>query len=162
MGFYLPTKNVGGNAPDVEDGLALARFDDLVSRHVESFVTAADKYGKPDDGNRLEFMFTLVDENHAEVFDPEAEDQTKPISLRQEKSCKPGSTGEKSNFYEYLTGLLTPAELALWEAATEDAPADMSFLPGRVYNVKISHSKSGWPQIASIIGVAKAPKAAAK
>lgn len=157
--FYLPSKSVGAGAPAVEDGLALARFDDLVARHVESFVTASDKFGHEDDGNRLELQFTLVDEAHAEVFDPEAEDQTKPIQLRNAKSIKPGATGERSNFYEYLTGLLTPQEFAIWEAATEEAPADFSQLPGRVYNVKISHSKSGWPQVESIIGIAKKPKA---
>lgn len=158
MGFSLPTKNSGGGAPNVEDGLALARFDDLVARHIESFVTESDKYGKADDGNRLELMFTLVDANHKPMFDPDADDQTQPITLRNAKTIKPGATGEKSNFYEYLTGLLTAKELAIWEAATEDDPADFSDLPGRVYNVKINHSKSGWPQVESIIGIAKAPK----
>lgn len=153
--FYLPTKNAGG-APQVDDGLALARFDDLLARHVESFVTASDKYGKADDGNRLELAFTLVDEKHQVMYDPASEGD--PIELRNAKSIRPSATGERSNFYEYLTGLLTPAELAAWEAATEDAPFDGSAMPGRVYNVKISHSKSGWPQVEQVIGIAKAPK----
>lgn len=156
MPFSLPTKNAGGNAPEVEDGLALARFDDLVERHVEAFVTEKDRYDKPDDGNRLEFLFTLVDEEHEPILNPESDSGVEPIGLRNAKSCKPGATGEKSNFYGYLTGLLTKQELAIWEAATEDEPADFGKVPGRVYNVQISHSKSGWPQIETIIGIAKA------
>lgn len=153
MGFFLPAKNTASGAPEVADGLALARFDDIQERFVEEFVTDSDKFKKADDGKRLDFVMTLVDEDHDVIYQ-----EGDPIVLRQAKSVKPGATGEKSNFYEYLSGLLTAKQLAQWEASTEDDPADFSELPGTVYNVKISHSKSGWPQIETIIGPAKAPK----
>ena len=158
MAWNLPIKNTGGNPPEVEAGLALVRFDDIKARFVEQFVTESDNYGKPDDGNRLDFQFTLLDENRAVVFDERDDGEIVPIELRQAKACKPGATGSNSNFYEYLGGLLTVQEMAQWEVATAEAPFDASATKGRILNVKIGHNKKGWPQVDSIIGIAKSAK----
>jgi hypothetical protein len=153
MGFTLPTFNTGAGAPEVEDGLALARFDDLVLKEHPDWA-GTDKFGKADDGNRFHFLFTLVDEDHAVVYDPESEGD--PIEL---EALTRTATGEKSNFFAIMSGLLTAKELAAYQAATADDPFDGSELPGRVYNVKIAHNKRGWPFIEDVISVAKPPKA---
>ena len=156
--FNLPVKNSGGNPPEVEAGLALVRFDDIKQRLVEQFITESDNYGKPDDGQRLDILFTLLDEDRAVVFDERDDGSIVPVELRQAKACKPGATGQNSNFYEYLSGLLTVEEMALWEVATADKPFDGSAMQGRIYNVKIGHNKKGWPQVDTIIGIAKEKK----
>lgn len=154
MGFTLPAKNTGANAPEVADGLALWRFDDLQLKSHPDWA-GTDKFGKEDNGDRYHFIGTLVDDDHAVVYDPESEGD--PIEL---EAMTRTATGERSNFYALLTGLLTAKELAAYDAATPEDPFDGSALPGRVYNVKVSHNKNGWPQIESIIGIAKAPKGA--
>lgn len=156
MPFYLPTKNVGSGAPEVEDGLAIVRFDDIFEREIDQFKTESDRYGKKDDGFRLELQFTLVDKDFAVLYQEEGD----PIELRNAKAIKHGSngayaTGEKSNFYAYMSAMLTAPELAAWEAATAEAPYDGSAVQGRFFNVKISHSKGGWPQVEDVIGPAK-------
>ena len=45
---------------------------------------------------------------------------------------------------------MTKAEFAAYEAATPEEPYnDVVKIFGRIYDVMISHSKSGWPQIAT-------------
>lgn len=151
MGFNIPGPGSGAGAPDVEDGLAVVRFDDIRERHVPAFVTDKDNFGKPDDGNRLDFMFTLLTEDGEVAYGDDGD----PIELRQAKACKPGSTGPKSNFREYLSGILTPKEMAAWEASTPDDPFDGSAIPGRKLNVKISHNGRGWPEVETVIGIVK-------
>ncbi len=156
MPFYLPTKNVGAGAPEVEDGLAIVRFDDIFERKVDQFITESDRYGKTDDGFRLELQFTLVDKDFAVLYQEEGD----PIVLRNAKAIKHAgnggyATGEKSNFYGYFSAMLTAPELAAWEAATPEDPWDGSAVQGRYFNVKISHSKGGWPQVEDVIGPAK-------
>ena len=149
MPFYLPTANAGGDAPNVEDGLALLRFDDLVRKEHPDWA-GTDKFGKPDDGTRYHFQFTMM-ANAEEV----AYDEGDPIEL---DATTRTATGEKSNFRAILAGILTPAELALWEAATPEAPADID-IQGRLVHVKVAHNKKGWPFIESVVGIYKAPKA---
>ena len=149
MGFTLPPKNTGAGAPEVEDGLALARFDDLQLREHEKWA-GTDQYGNADDGRRYHFLFTLVDDAHEVMYQ-----DGDPIEL---ESLTRTATGERSNFYANITGLLDAKELAAYNAATADDPWDGSSLPGTVYNVKIAHNKGGWPFVEQIIGKAKAPK----
>jgi len=154
MPWNLPAPTKGGDAPSVEDGLAVARFDDILARHVPDFVTEKDNYGKPDDGNRIDFQFTLMvqeDKGYAVAYTEGGD----PIELRQGKACKPGATGEKSNFRMYLAGILTPQELAAWEASTEDAPFDGSAIKGRLVHVKIAHNKRDWPEVEQVISPVK-------
>lgn len=154
MPFYLPTAKAGAGAPDVEDGLALARLDKIEERLVEEWVTDSDKYGNPNDGWVIDLSFTLVDMDREVIYQ-----DGDPITLRQAKVCKRASgMGKKSNLYAYVRGMMTPQEFALIEAATPEEPVDSSFIFGRVYNVQISHNDNGWPQVEAVIGPAKAPK----
>lgn len=144
--FYLPAKSAGAGAPQVEDGLAILRFDDLTKISHPDWA-GTDTFGHADDGERYHFQFTLLDEAHAVQYT-----DGDPIEL---EAMTRTSTGEKSNFFAYLSAMLTPAELAQYNEATADNPFDGSMLQGRVLNAKIVHNKKGWPQIDAIIGIAK-------
>lgn len=155
----IPAPQSGaGSAPEIEDGLYVARFNDIVQRVVEQFKTEKDKFGKPDDGVRFDFLFTILDEDRNPVLLPDAEGPDDTLDLRQAKSIRAISSGEKSNSYAMLKGILTPAELAMWVASTEENPVDLSHVMGREVNVQVSHSNSGWPQVEATLGPAK-PKA---
>ena len=165
--------NSQGEAPEVEDGLYVAKFVGVESRHVPSFVTDKDKFGHPDDGNRIDFNFALLDEDGNPVLKGDGDDPDDILILRQAKSIKVLSSGEKSNSYAMLKGILTPAELALFiETGKGDEAADAAWaaaaekVDGRIVNVQVTHSSTGWPQIEAALGPvktkAKAAKAAAK
>lgn len=149
--MQLPIANAGGEAPKVDDGLALVRFDDLVLKEHPDWA-GTDQYGNADDGRRYHFQATLM-KSKTEVFYPDEEDpDSKPIQLDATTRL---ATGERSNFAAHMAGILTAKEFAAWQAATAEDPFDGSALPGRLLNVKIAHSKKGWPFIESFIGIAK-------
>jgi hypothetical protein len=151
MPFNLPVMNTGAGAPQVEDGLALARFDDLVLKPHPDWA-GTDKFGHEDDGQRFHFLFTVLDEDYRVVYD-----EGDPVEI---EAVTRTATGEKSNFFAVLSGLLTPKELAAYQAATAEDPFDGSDLPGRIVNVKIAHNKKNWPFIEAVISVAKKQKVA--
>jgi len=144
MPITLPTANQGGDAPKFEDGLALARFDDLLQKSHPDWA-GTDQYGHADDGERFHFVFTMLDEDRAVVYD-EGED---PIVLEATTRL---ATGAKSNFAAVLKGILTAAEFALWEA---NEGFDGAALAGRIVNVTVAHSKKGWPFIEATHGQPK-------
>lgn len=149
MPFSLPTFNTGGSAPVIEDGLALARFEDLLLKEHPDWA-GTDQYGKDDNGQRYHFLFAMLDEDGAVMYDPNSEGD--PLEL---EATTRTATGEKSNFFALMSGLLTKVELAAYQEATADAPFDGSVVQGRVYNVKVSHNKKGWPFIEQVISIAK-------
>lgn len=156
-----------GDPPAIEDGLYVGRFNDVLVRVVESFKTEKDQFGKPDDGTRYDFDTTVLDEDRNPVLKEDAEDPDDTLNLRQAKSVKSFSSHEKANSYFYLKGILTPAELALWEASGKgDAEADARWaaaaakVNGREVNIQVSHNDKGWPQIEAFLGPAKPLKAA--
>lgn len=146
--FFFPTPNAAGAAPDVEDGLALWRFDDIRLIQHDDWAAEKDQYGNPDDGRRYHFVGTLMESKTKEVFGDDGD----PIEL--EKLTRT-ATGKRSGFRAVMEGLLSPKEFEAFLAATAEAPFNGQAVRGRVYNVKIKHSNSGWPQIEDIIGVAK-------
>lgn len=150
MPMTLPTANSGGDAPEVEDGLALLRFDDLVLKEHPDWA-GTDKFGKADDGRRFHFLFTLLDEGREVVYTEDGD----PIDL---EALTRTATGEKSNFAAIMSGILTAQEFAAWQAATADEPFDGSAAQGRIVNGKIAHNKRGWPYVESVIGIAKPAK----
>lgn len=152
MSFFIPTANAGGDAPEVEDGLALVRFDDLELRNHEDWA-GTDKFGKADNGDRFHFLFTLMASPTEVAYDPASEGD--PIEL---EALTRTATGERSNFAALMGGILTPQEFAAWQAATKDNPFDGSATKGRLLNAKIAHNKRGWPYVESIIGIAKGGK----
>lgn len=144
--MQLPAANQG-TFPAVEDGLAVARFDDLILKTHEDWATPMDKFGKPDDGQRYHFKFTLVDAAGNPIPDPESEGDF--IEL---EALTRTATGAKSNFAAMLKGVLTPVEFAAWEA---NQPLDGDKLQGRLLNVEVGHSEKGYPQIKQALGAYK-------
>lgn len=153
----IPKPVAGGEIPEVEDGLYVARFDGITQRVVEAFKTDHDKFGKPDDGVRFDLLFTLLDEAREPVLrDPEDPDSGE-LQLRNHKAIKVFSSDDRSNSFAYMKGILTPAEFTLWTAGelSEEAGAAVD---GRHINVQVVHSNKGWPEIGATLGPAKAPK----
>lgn len=160
--------NSQGEAPEVEDGLYVAEFVGVEQRHVPSFVTDKDKFGHPDDGNRIDFNFALLDAEGNRVLKDEEDPDSGDLILRQAKSIKMLSSGEKSNSYAMLKGILTAAELALFiETGKGDEAADAAWaeaaskVDGRKVNVQVTHSSTGWPQVEAALGPVKAKAAKA-
>lgn len=156
VGFTLPTRTAGAGAPEIEDGLQLARFDDLkIVKHPDW--AGIDDYGHNDDGQRYHFQFTMLDKddpNHPVLDDSSSEGD--PLEL---EALTRLATGARSGFRKHLSKLLTPAELAAYDAATPEDQFKADFLPGRIVHVSVTHSKGGWPQIESVVGIFN-PKAA--
>lgn len=156
MGFNLPALTKG-NPPPVADGLAKVLLTAIEVREHTDWA-GTDQYGNADDGRRIHFVATLLDEKLEPVYD-ENDDSGDPISL--EKMTRT-ATGKKSGFRAQMEALLTKPEFAAYEAATPEAPFDSSVML-RVYDAQISHNKNDWPQIETFIGVSKQqPKAGAK
>ena len=148
-------------APDIEDGLFVARFNDIYLKQHEDWAQAKDKFGHPDDGSRFHFSFTILDEDREPVLREDAEDPDETLDL--EAMARPSQDGamsasEKSTSYKLMKGILTPQEMALWVAGALD---DGSAIANREVNVQVGHNTKGWPQIEATLGPAK-PKKAAK
>jgi hypothetical protein len=148
----LPQANAGAGAPNVADGLTVARFDDIVLKEHPDWA-GTDQYGKEDNGQRFHFVFTMLDEDDRSVLYSDGD----PVEL---EALTRTATGERSNFFSIISGILTPQELAAWQAATAEDPFDASSTQGRIVNVKVSHNKKGWPFIEQVIGIAKPLKGA--
>jgi hypothetical protein len=160
MPFNLPIANKGAGAPEIEDGLALGRFDDLRLVPHDDWA-GTDQYGNPDDGQRFHFMFTMVEPDGAVIYAVvNGENTGDPLEL---EGLTRTATGKKSNFRKFLAGILTPAEMTAWDNQTEEDPYDFSAVQHRIVNVVVAHSeKSGWPNIAGTVGPAKIKAAPAK
>jgi len=152
MGFNIPAPVAGGDIPEIEDGLYKARFDDINMRVVESFITEKDKFGKPDDGTRFDFLATILDDEGEPALKNAEDPDSGEMQLRQAKSVKSFSSDDRANSYFYLKGILTPSEFAAWLASTAENPVDLSGVAGRVVNVQVSHNEKGWPQIEAFLG----------
>jgi hypothetical protein len=170
MNIPAPTQGTGA-IPEIEDGLFVGRFNDIVVRVVEAFKTEKDTYGHPDDGTRYDFNTTVLDADRNPVMLVDvkegAEDPTEEFTLRQAKSVRAITAGERSNCYAYLKGILTPVEMQLFIAAGKgDEQADAMWaaaaekVNGRDVNIQVSHNEKGWPQIEAFLGAAKPLKAA--
>lgn len=156
MNIPAPTSSAG-SAPEIEDGLYVASFNDIYHRVHEDWAQERDKFGKVDDGGRFHFNFTILDEDRNPVVPENAEDPTETLDL--EALTRNMSSHERAGSYALLKGILTPAEFQLWLASTPENPADLSAVAGRHVNVQVSHNGKGWPQIEATLGPAKAPKA---
>lgn len=147
MGFdFLPQFNAG-DVPDVEDGMTDALF--LGVRLVEhpDWAVESDRFGKPDDGKRLHFSFVLVDEEGAEIYPEEGE---KPVELELKTRT---ASGERSNTYAAMKGILTAPELAAWQAG---AAPKAEALDRRPVQLVISHNEKGYPNIDQVLPGRKA------
>jgi hypothetical protein len=156
--MFIPAPTASGSIPEIEDGLYVARFNDITQRVVEAFKTDKDKFGKPDDGVRFDFSATILDDEGQPVLRSDAEDPDQTLDLRQAKSVKVFSSDERSNSYFYLKGILTPGEFQSWLNSTPENPVDLSGVAGRLVNVQVTHNDKGWPQIEAFLGPAKKGK----
>jgi len=148
--FFFPAPTASAAMPNVEDGLALARFDDVNVQEHEEWATDNNAFGKSDDGQRTHFVFTLMESKTKEVFGEDGD----PVELEIMTGM---ARGKRSRFREVMAGLLTPAEYDEFLQSTEERPwKGGAAVKGRVYNVKIGHSEtSGWPKIVDVIGPVK-------
>jgi len=153
MNIPAPTSSAS-SAPQIEDGLYVARFNDIYYRVHEDWAQPKDKFGHADDGGRFHFNFTVLDDERQPVLREDAEDPDQTLDL--EAMTRNMSSHEKANSFALLKGILTPAEFAAWIASTPENPADLSGVAGREVNVQVSHNSKGWPQIEATLGPAKA------
>lgn len=155
MNIPAPTSSAG-SAPEIEDGLYVAKFEDIYHKVHEDWAQEKDKFGKADDGGRFHFVFTILDEDRNPVV---PEDASEPDAVLQlEALTRNMSSHEKATSYALLKGILTAAEFAAWLASTPENPADLSKVAGREVNVQVSHNTKGWPQIEATLGAAKPKK----
>lgn len=172
MNIPAPTQGAG-SIPEIEDGLYVGRFNDIVVRVVEAFKTDKDAFGHPDDGTRYDFNTTVLNDERQPVMLVDvkegADDPTEEFTLRQAKSVRAITAGEKSNCFAYLKGILTPVEMQLFQAAGKgDEQADAMWSAAaekvnrREVNIQVSHNDKGWPQIETFVGPAKPLKVTAK
>lgn len=155
MNIPAPTSSAG-SAPEIEDGLYVARFNDIYYKVHEDWAQERDKFGKVDDGGRFHFSFTILDEDRNPVVPEDAEDPDDTLDL--EALTRNMSSHEKATSYSLLKGILTPTEFAMWLASTPENPADLSSVGGREVNVQVTHNSKGWPQIEATLGPAKPKK----
>jgi len=145
-----------GSAPEIEDGLYVARFNDIYHKVHDDWATPKDKFGHADDGGRFHFSFTILDKDGEPVLRDDAEDPDQTLDL--EAMTRNMSSHEKSNSYALLKGILTPAEFLSWIESTPEVPADLSDVANRHVNVQVSHNGKGWPQIEATLGPKKKGK----
>ena len=154
-----PTSSAG-TAPEIEDGLYVARFNDIYHKVHEDWAQERDKFGKVDDGGRFHFNVTILDDERKPVILPEAEGPDDTMDL--EALTRNMSSHEKADAQKHLRGILTAGEFAAWLASTVENPADLSAAANREVNVQVSHNTKGWPQIEAFLGPAKPLKTGAK
>lgn len=148
MGTFVPKFSQGAGAPEVKDGLHLLRFDGMDVVEHEDWAVERNKFGKPDDGRRVHFYFTLLNKKGEVVY---AEGD--PVEL-ENNNARPEATGERSTFYALYSGICTPAELEAFKGNTlteEQAAAQV----GRVVHGKVEHTEKGWPFVSQVIGIAE-------
>jgi hypothetical protein len=144
------------SAPQIEDGLYKATFNDIYYKVHPDWAQEKDKFGHKDDGGRFHFSFTILDDDGQPLLREDAEDPDQTFDI--EAMTRNMSSHEKSNSYALLKGILTPAEFIEWLNSTPENPADLSDVANRVVNVQVSHNSKGWPQIEATLGPVKKGK----
>lgn len=138
MGFTFQ-QTAGGDAPEVKDGVYRASFDSMDKEEHPDWA-GTDKFGHPDNGDRIRFAFTLKDKDGSILYD-----EGDPIVV---DALTRVSFGPKSNAYAILKGILTPAELAVVDAKQ---PFEITPVLGRDVLVQVGHSTKDWPTIVAVL-----------
>jgi len=149
----IPAPSSSSTAPQIEDGLYIARFNDIFYKVHEDWAQPKDKFGHLDDGGRFHFNFTILDEDRQPVLLEDAEEPDATLDL--EAMTRNMSSHEKATSFAILKGILTPGEFIAWQNSTPEEPADLSGVANREVNVQVGHNSKNWPQIVATLGPAK-------
>lgn len=144
MGVKI-NKNEGGVTPTVDDGKYVARFDGMRIVEHPKFVKEQDKFGHPDDGRRVHFAFTLLDEDGDEVYD-----DGDPVEV---EAMTRVAFGERSNAYAIFKPLLTEAELAQFDAGED---IDGEAIEGRTIGIEVKNNEKGFSNVVATFPLLKA------
>jgi hypothetical protein len=141
MGLTFKATTVSAGAPNIEPALYDARFDGIDVK----FITGG-QYG---DGERLEWSFTLLDDDGAVMYD-----DGDPIEVNGLTSTSMNVLSKTTpRAVRYLKALMTPAEYGAFEAGEG---IDEKALLGRTAQVEVAIKDSGWPTIANVLAARKA------
>lgn len=132
--FSATTKS--SDAPDVDPGIYDARFDGVEKK----FITG----GQFGDGDRLEWQFTLLDDDGGVMYD--AGDPLSVEGLTSMSTNVLSKTTPKA--VRYLKALMTPEEFANF---SDGKGVGASALIGRVVQVEVAIRDSGWPTVANVL-----------
>jgi hypothetical protein len=152
----IPKPTAGeGKIVEIEDGFYPALFRGIEPREHPNWAVEKDQFGNPDDGNRMHFLFRILDEDWQPAIPANADEPDETIDL--DAMTRNLSSDSRSNAYELLKGILTPPQFAQWEAGDEiDSPDDP------VVMVRVEHNKKNYPFVAATLGLAPKPKKAVK
>jgi hypothetical protein len=139
---YVFTATTASGAPDIEAGLYDARFDGVTKK----FITGG-QYG---DGDRLEWMFTLLSDDGQVLY--EGGD---PLQVPGLTSLNLNPQSDKSVGVKWLRAICNPAQFAAFSAGeglNEDA------IVGATVQVEVRIKANGWPYVALVLPARKARK----
>lgn len=139
-----------GDAPDIADDVYSAEFTKLSLDYIEAFDTKgqpAGKYNKVDDGQRLRFVFGLLDEKGKPLFASPDDDGPVVLDALTSVSMNTRST-TVPRAVKYLKAIMTKAEFAAFEAGEE---IDEESLYGRKVQVEVEKNEKDWPQIVAVM-----------
>jgi len=144
MAFEI-SNTPSASAPDIEGGLVPARFDGLAM--VEHPDWAGDgKFGY-DDGKRLHWTFTLLDEDGAVLYDDDAD----PIIVEAVNSANINTKSDKSKNAAWLKSV-SPAAFAAVNAGQRFSADEMV---GANCTLLIEIKDNGWPKVVNVLPAAK-------
>lgn len=134
--FTFTATSKSADAPNVDPGICDARFDGVQKKFIEG--------GQFGDGDRLEWQFTLLDDDGAVLYD-----DGDPIEVQGLTSLSTNVLSKTTpKAVRYLKALMTPEEFA---AFSEGKGVNASALIGRVVQVEVAIRDSGWPTIANVL-----------
>lgn len=134
--FTFTATSKSADAPDVEPGIYDARFDGVEKKYIEG--------GQFGDGDRLEWQFTLLDDEGAVLYD--GGDPIEVQGLTSMSTNVLSKTTPKA--VRYLKALMTAEEFA---AFSEGKGVGASNLVGRTVQVEVAIRDSGWPTVANVL-----------
>lgn len=143
-GFVFSATAKAADAPDIEAGVYDARFDGVEKKYVEG--------GQYGDGDRLVWLFTLLDEDGAVFYedgDPIEVDGLTSMSTNVLSKTEPKAV-------RYLKALMTAEEFAAFKDGN-GIPA--SELVGRKAQVELAIRDSGWPTVVNVLPTRKSRRA---
>lgn len=135
-GMVFTATAKSADAPDIEGGIYDAKFEGVSTKFVEG--------GQYGDGERFVWLFTLLDDDGAALYDngdPITVDALTSLSLNTQSKTTPKAV-------RFLKALLPAAEFAAFEAGEG---IDMDALVGSIAQVEVAIRDNGWPTIVNVL-----------